>query len=285
MGGAEYQILSDRDFRRLSEHIYSQCGIMMPPSKKPLLVERLQKRIRSLGLADYSSYIDYVISPRTGGNELVQLIDVVTVSKTEFFRNPSQFEYMAQRALPELIKTEGAGVSRPLMIWSAGCSTGEEPYTLSIVLKEFSKHYPGIKFKTKILATDISSRVLEKGKSAVYEMERVAPIPIELKKNYLLRSKDRNKKQVRMIPEVRDMVRFRRLNFMDQDYGLREKMDLVFCRDVMIYFDDATKERVVNRFARLMTPGGYLFIGKSESLEHLNVPIIQVAPTIYRLPK
>ncbi|MBF0342449.1 MAG: protein-glutamate O-methyltransferase [Magnetococcales bacterium] len=276
--------ISDKDFQRLSEFIYSQCGIMMPPSKKTMLTARIQKRLRQVGLHSFKEYIDWVLDPQQSGEELIQFIDIVTTNKTDFFREPAHFEFMAQTALPELIKTSGAGVRRELMIWSAGCSTGEEPYTLAMVLREFAQHYPGINFRAKILATDISSRVLRSASDAVYDMDKVGPVPLGLKRKYLLKSKDPTKKLVRIAPEIRAMVNFRRLNFMDADFGLREKMDIIFCRNVIIYFDRPTQERLINKFCRYLSPGGFLFVGHSETLNNLKVPVVQTAPTIYRMP-
>ncbi|GAB0057285.1 Chemotaxis protein methyltransferase [Candidatus Magnetaquicoccaceae bacterium FCR-1] len=276
--------ISDKDFQRLSDFIYTQCGIMMPPSKKTMLTARIQKRLRQVGLHSFKEYIDWVLDPEHSGEELIQFIDIVTTNKTDFFREPGHFEYLAQNVLPELIKTSGAGVRRELMIWSAGCSTGEEPYTLAMVLKEFAQHYPGINFRARILATDISSRVLRSASDAVYDMDKVGPVPLTLKRKYLLKSKDPTKKLVRIAPEIRAMVNFRRLNFMDADFGLREKMDVIFCRNVIIYFDRPTQERLINKFCRYLSPGGYLFVGHSETLNNLKVPVVQAAPTIYRLP-
>lgn len=276
--------LSDKDFKRLSAFIYQQCGIMMPPSKKTMLSARLQKRLRLVGMNSFSEYINWVLNPKESGNELVNFIDIVTTNKTDFFREPAHFEYLAQTALPDLIKTRGAGVSRDFMIWSAGCSSGEEPYTMSIVLKEFAEHYPGINFRSRILATDISTRVLERAANAIYDMERVQGMPLAMKKKYLLKSKNREQRLVRISPDLRSMVRFRRLNFMDTDFGLREKMDVIFCRNVIIYFDRPTQETLINKFCRYLSPGGYLFVGHSETLNNLDVPVVQVAPTIYQLP-
>lgn len=276
--------LSTRDFTRLSDFIYEQCGIKMPPSKKTMLEARMQKRLRLLGMSSFADYVAWILSPGESDDELIHFIDIVTTNKTDFFREAGHFEYLVQSTLPELIKSEGAGVKRRLTVWSAGCSTGEEPYTLAMVLSEFGERYPGFNFNFQILATDISTRVLEKARSGIYEMEKVEPIPLALKKKYLLRSKDSSKGLVRIAPELRNLVRFRRVNFMDEDFGLRENMDVIFCRNVIIYFDKPTQERLINKFCKYLITGGYLFVGHSETLNNLNVPVVQVAPTIYRLP-
>ncbi|KJU86369.1 chemotaxis protein-glutamate methyltransferase CheR, partial [Candidatus Magnetobacterium bavaricum] len=149
-----------------------------------------------------------------------------------------------------------------MMVWSAGCSTGEEPYTLAMVLSDFSEKN-GLDFM--IIATDISTKVLDKAKSGIYEEERVIPVSTQMKKKYLLRSKDKSKGLVRIVPELRELIRFRRLNFMDSDFGFRETMDVIFCRNVVIYFDKKTQERLLNQFARYLARGGYLFMGHSET--------------------
>ncbi|NGZ29015.1 MAG: protein-glutamate O-methyltransferase [Magnetococcales bacterium] len=277
--------LSDKDFQKLSEFIYDQCGIKMPPSKKTMLEARMQKRLRTLGMSSFREYCNWVLDPVASDNELINFIDIVTTNKTDFFREPSHFEYLVSTAIPEMVRGEGAGVRRKLMVWSAGCSTGEEPYTLCMVLSEFAERYPGLNFDYSILATDISTRVLEKAASAIYEGEKTDPIPMNLKKKYLLRSKDRTQNLVRIVPELRSKVRFRRINFMDSEFGLREKMDVIFCRNVIIYFDRPTQERLINKFCRNLIPGGYLMVGHSETLNSLNVPVVQVSPTIYRMPQ
>ncbi|KPK02404.1 MAG: chemotaxis protein CheR [Nitrospira bacterium SG8_35_4] len=277
-------VLSDRDFDRLSEFIHTECGIKMPPSKKIMLQARLQKRLRKLSMTSMSEYCSYLFSPAGIENELIHMIDVVTTNKTDFFREPKHFDYMVQKALPELMAGKGVGIRHKLTVWSAGCSTGEEPYTLAMLLKDFADQYPGFNFDFLILATDISTRALEIAKRAIYDNEKVAPVPPEMKKRYLLRGKNDKKGYVRIVPELRDVVRFRRLNFLEGTYGMSEPMDIIFCRNVIIYFDRATQEKLMNRFARQLSPGGYIFIGHSETLHGLNVPLVQVAPTVYRNP-
>jgi len=271
--------LSEKDFNRLSQFIYQECGIKMPPAKKTMLEARLQKRIKSLGIHSFRDYCDYLFSRQGIEQELVHMIDMVTTNKTDFFREPAHFEYMVQNVLPELaVKLKSH--HRKLMIWSAGCSTGEEPYTMSMVLSHFAEQTPGFDFL--ILATDISTRVLDKAKMAVYEEEKVIPVPIEMKRKYLLRSKDRSSRLVRVVPQLREKIRFRRLNFMNNDFGFREQMDIIFCRNVIIYFDRATQEKLLRKFCRHLNPNGLVFMGHSETLSGLDVPLEMIHPTIYR---
>ncbi len=276
--------LSERDFLRLSEFIHNEFGIKMPDSKKVMLESRLQKRLRCLGIQSFPEYCDFLFSPEGMNNELIHMIDVVTTNKTDFFREPNHFDYLVQKTLPVLMTGRGAGINNTLMVWSAGCSTGEEPYTLAMVLSEFAEKCPGFRFRYMILATDISTRVLDKAKQAIYDHERVEPIPMSMKKKYLLKSRNRSNDLVRITPALRESVRFRRLNFIDGDFGMREPMDIIFCRNVLIYFDRPTQEMILNRFFRHLRPGGYLFLGHSETLHGMDVPLVQVAPTIYRRP-
>ncbi|MBF0193090.1 MAG: methyltransferase [Magnetococcales bacterium] len=276
---------SDNDFERLSIFIYNNFGIRIPKSKKTMLPEWLNNRIETLGIPSFKDYIDRVLDPNIRDDELTHFIDVVTTNKTGFFHEPEHFEYLARKVLPKLVQNNGAGVGRPLMLWSAGCSSGEEPYTLTMVLKEFSEHIPGINFKAKILATDISNKALRKAQNAVYKMQKVEELPLQIKKKYLLKSKDSRKNIVRIDPDLRSMVSFRQLNLMDEKFGLREAFDVIFCRNVIHYFDNSTKEQIINKFYNHINPGGFLFIGNSETLDNINTPFQKITPTIYHMPE
>jgi chemotaxis protein methyltransferase CheR len=262
--------LSSRDFSRLKEFIYSSCGINMTDAKRTMLEARLRKRLKQLSIPTFSQYCDYLFSQKGQEDELTHMIDQVTTNKTDFFREPAHFDYLTRSVLPEITRR-----LRTVTLWSAGCSSGEEPYTLAMVLKEYGCDF-------MILATDISTKVLDKAKLAVYDDGQVAPIPDPLKKKYLSKSKDPVKNLYRVIPELRGHVRFRRLNFMAGDFGFREPMDVIFCRNVIIYFDKLTQERLLNRFCSYLSPQGYIFMGHSETLLGMDVPLVPVAPTVYR---
>lgn len=268
--------MASREFDRLSEFISTHCGIKMPEAKKIMLEARLQKRLRMLGVRTFREYCDYVLSPEGGEGELVHMIDAVTTNKTDFFREPVHFDFLSRNVLPDHIKA----VSNIFKIWSAGCSSGEEPYTLAMVLSEFASQCSGFTFS--ILATDISTRVLDKAKAGIYDESLIADVPHSMKQKYLLRSKDRNKGMVRIVPDLRSRIRFERLNLMDESYPFREMRDVIFCRNVIIYFDRETQEKLINRFCRYLRPGGYIFLGHSETVHGLNVPLSRVASTIYR---
>jgi chemotaxis protein methyltransferase CheR len=270
--------LKDREFRLLSSFITQETGIKMPPAKRTMLEARLQKRLKVHRMRSFGEYVDYVFSPEGTRDELVHMLDTVTTNKTDFFREPAHYRYLTERALPRLIRERE--LKRPLRVWSAGCSSGEEPYTLAIVLNEFKENNGGFDFS--VLATDLSSRVLEKARRAVYEERKLEFVPEELKRKYFLRSKDRDRGLVRVIGELREKVLVRRLNFMAEDYELSEQMDVIFCRNVIIYFDRPQQEKLINRFCRHLQPGGYIFVGHSETLNGLPVPVEQEEPTVYR---
>lgn len=272
--------LSDREFLRFSAFVYDHTGIKMPPAKKTMLEARLQKRLKANSINSFEEYGDFVFSHEGRATELIHLIDVVTTNKTDFFREPAHFEYMVKTAIPQILEGRDDVRREPLRIWSAGCSTGEEPYTLAMVLAEFASGRQD--FRVAITASDISTRVLQTAHTGIYPEERTDTIPLNLKKKYLTRSREKSRSLVRICPQLRSMVSFRRINFMDDDLGIAEKMDIIFCRNVVIYFDKQTQQALMQKFYRQLRPGGYLFIGHSETLNGLDVDFKSVASTIYR---
>jgi len=275
MSGRDSSI-STRDYTRLCEPIYSVAGIHLGAGKKTMLEVRIKRRLRALDLGSYTRYCDYLFGHKGLMEELVPLIDVVTTNKTDFFREPGHFDFLTEKALSDMTARNG----NALVIWSAGCSTGEEPYTLAIVLSEYAQTHPAFRFK--ILATDISTTVLAKAEKGVYTDEVVSPVPEMLKRKYFMRSRDHDSNRVRVVPELRRLVEFRRLNFMDDSYGLSEKADAIFCRNVIIYFDRPTQERILNKLCRYLVPNGYMFVGHAETLHDMNLPLAPVAPALYR---
>jgi len=268
--------MTDREFHRFAEFIQGSLGIKMPRSKKTMLESRLNKRLRSLRLSSYKAYREYVFSEEGRESELPHLIDVVTTNKTEFFREASHFDFLNEELLPQWTAVHQPG---RLTVWSAGCSTGEEPYTIAMVLAECLAGQSGWDFE--ILGTDISREVLDKAARAVYRQDATGKVPWNLRSRYFMRSKDPKKKLVRIVPELRRKVGFRQLNFMDP-FSFREKMDLIFCRNVIIYFERAVQEELFGKLARCLKQGGYLFIGHSETLSGMDLPLRQSKPTIYR---
>jgi chemotaxis protein methyltransferase CheR len=217
-------------------------------------------------------------------NELNNMIDAITTNKTDFFREPEQFDYLTREVLPELISTKGAGMRKTLSLWSAGCSSGEEPYTIAMVLSDFSERLYGNCLDFRILATDISLAVLKQAKIGIYDHDHIAPVPMHLRSKYLLKGKKNRKDFVRIAPDIRKLVTFSRLNFMEENFILSEPADIIFCRNVIIYFNRQTQEQVLTRICSNLRPGGYMFLGHSETLNQLSVPLVPVIPTIFRKP-
>jgi chemotaxis protein methyltransferase CheR len=258
--------------RRLGDTIASELGIKMPAGKLTMLHSRMQRRLHQLGLTSLDAYEDRL---RTE-TERIQLLDLATTNKTDFFREAEHFAYLTSNALPELFRR---GDRRTCRVWCAGCSTGEEAYTLAMVLDDYARTHPAFAFE--IVATDISVRVLRAAARATYPVELVEPVPQALRQRYLMNGTAELRGQVRVVPELRAKVKFQRLNFMDGHYPLGE-VDIIFFRNVLIYFDRSTQKQVLERQCRLLRPGGYLFVGHSESVAALEIPLISVFTSVLR---
>ena len=272
------EVISSRDFSRLRELIYDEAGINLGSEKRTMLEGRVRRRLKDLAIHSYREYCEYLFSGDGLRDELVHLIDAVTTNKTDFFREPRHFDFLTATAVPEF-QVVNAG-RRPMLVWSAACSTGEEPYTLSMVLSEFGLKHPGFAFR--IIATDISTTVLKKAALGIYPADAVRPVPQNLKIKYFMRGRERGNERVRVVPELRRLVEFRRLNFMDSDYGIEEKFDAIFCRNVIIYFDKPTQQSILKKIARCLLPRGWLFMGHAETLHELDLPVEPIAPALYR---
>lgn len=268
--------LSERDFKVFSDFIYSEYGIKMPQAKRVMLQGRLLKRIRELNMKSYSEYREYFFSREGQEKELYSFLSVVTTNKTDFFREPVHFDFLKQVVLPEMVESRKGTVK----IWSAGCSSGEEPYTIGVVMNEYKRVHAALNFS--ILGTDISSNVLQKAAKGIYAEEKIGIIPLELKKRYFFKSKDRLNPTVKVNPLLQQNLRLAYVNLMDPVYEVQEKFDVIFCRNVLIYFDRETQEKVINRLCNYLQDGGYFFIGHSESLSSMNVPLKHIKPTIFR---
>ncbi len=268
--------LSKEQFQRLAGFISGHLGIKMNEVKLPMLQSRLMRRMRALSLPTLEAYEAFLFSPN-GQAEVEAFVNAVTTNKTDFFREPKHFEILTNRVVPEWV------ASRPVrprfQLWCAGCSSGEEAYTQAMVLSEWRRQQPS--FDYVILATDISTRVLGLAERAIYDEERIAPIPEPLRRAHLLRSRSQEGRY-RMSAELRSKIHFHQLNFMDEHYRVGDQFDAIFIRNVMIYFDRPTQEKVVRRLCQHLAPGGYLFIGHSESLNGLQVPVRLAGPALYR---
>lgn len=265
------------EFDKLSSFIFRETGIKMPPAKITMLQSRLQKRLRHLNLRTFREYIDFVFGENGIESEIIHMIDVVSTNKTDFFRESLHFDFLSNEILPELSSVISG---RPLKIWSAGCSSGEEAYTLAMTISEFNIRNSGPDFS--ILGTDISTDILQKAVNAVYRNDRISGIEEHLKKKYFLKSRDPQNRTVRIIPELRKKVSWKRLNFMDSWYDINGAFDIIFCRNVLIYFDRQTQENVINKLCMHLRKGGFFFLGHSESIMGMNVPLDALKPTIYQ---
>jgi chemotaxis protein methyltransferase CheR len=268
--------LTNQEFNDFSALISDRLGIKMPPAKKTMLQSRLLRRARQLGMDSVHVYHDRFFSDPSGQQtELEHLINLATTNKTDFFREPEHFDFLAQQALPAWRDRSPSG---PLKVWCAGCATGEEAYTLAMVLLEQQSRGS---FEFSILATDVSTRVLQHAMDAAYDEEHAGPIPPVLRKKYLLRGRGTSEGLVKISPEVRQHIRFGHLNFLSANYGIREKFDVIFFRNVMIYFDRPTQQEIVGRMCRILKPGGWLFTAHSESLHGLDLPLDSVDSAVY----
>ncbi len=268
--------LSARNFEVLSKFIYDYSGIKMPSTKKTMLEGRLRKRLRSTGMDCLNDYCDFLFKHGGLETEVVYLIDCVTTNKTDFFREPNHFDFMVRNALPTLA---GNGV-RTIRTWSSACSTGAEPYTIAMLLAEFAQGHPGMDYK--ILATDLSTDVLKKAHAGVYAEELLQPVPSALMKKYVMRAIDKQRREMRIVPALRSKVAFARFNLMDPTYSVGDPFHIIFCRNVLIYFDKQTQSHVLKELCKNLVPGGYLFIGHSESIAGIDLPVVQVANTVFQ---
>ncbi|MBW8318120.1 MAG: protein-glutamate O-methyltransferase CheR [Arenimonas sp.] len=267
--------ISKRNFDHLARFIYDYSGIKMPPTKTTMLEGRLRRRLRATGISSFDDYCDYLFKQDGLEHEKVYLIDAVTTNKTDFFREPNHFTYLRNHALPKLAAKD----LRRFRIWSSACSTGAEPYTLAMVLDDFTGANPQQDYA--ILATDLSTEVLQTARRGIYSVDMVAPVPGEYHDRYVMQARDANRREVRIHPGLRSRVGFARLNLMDPSYTVGDPMHIIFCRNVLIYFDKPTQHRVLSRLIDCLAPGGYLFIGHSETVSGFDLPIRQVANTVF----
>ena len=267
---------TQRDFKFLKQIANERTGIVVTDEKYDMFYSRLSRRGRALGLNSFAEYCEVVRNDQSG-EEVLELVNSITTNLTAFFRENHHFDYLSKTVLPEL-KQKNLN-TRKIRIWSAGCSTGEEPYSLAITLKEAEHLLTG--WDSQILATDIDSNVLAKASSGVYPVERVSGIPKARLRKWFFRGKGENAGKVRLKPELKQLIQFGQLNLMD-DWKMSEPQDVIFCRNVIIYFDKETKQRLVDRYADNLKVGGYLFIGHSESLYKVTDRFELIGNTIYR---
>ncbi len=275
MSAAHAFEMNDRDFAFFRDLIGRETGIVLGRHKRELVYGRLARRLRQLKLGSFGEYRDYVEAH--AGSELAELVNAITTNLTFFFRENHHLEHLAYEALPEMCRRNAHG--RRLRLWSAGCSTGEEPYSIAITVAENVAQRS--QWDIKVLATDIDSQVLARAEQGVYEEERVKDVAPQRLRRWFLRGRGARAGKVRVAPALQELVHFRRLNLM-QPWPMRGPFDAIFCRNVVIYFDRSTQARLFARFAELLAPQGFLYLGHSESLHGLSERFELVGRTIYR---
>ena len=269
---------TDKDFNLIRKQIYEKTGINLTPAKRDMVYSRLVRRLRQLGMTKFSDYTNLLDDG--DDKELVQFINAITTNLTSFFREPHHFTYLAKTIFPHLIRTKIN--SRKIRIWSAGCSTGEEPYSIAMTVLQ---HFPGVRqWDIKILATDLDSNVLEKAKSGVYHQDRIRDLDASLVKKWFIRGTNGNEQNVKIKQEAQDLITFNRLNLME-GWPIKGKFDVVFCRNVVIYFDKQTQKLLFERFAEHIENDGHIFLGHSETMFKVSDRFDLIGQTMYKLKK
>lgn len=267
-----------QNYEFIRQLVYEHSRINLGPDKEELVRSRVQKRLRALGLSDFESYCRLLSSP-AGEGELTALLDVISTNVTHFFREPPHFEFLAEVLLPELYSS-GSATRGSVRVWSAACSSGQEPYSLAILLSDYFSRQRGAAWR--IYATDISTRMLEAAQSGIYRRDQVELPNAEWLRTYFQRGTGTWEGHYRVKAPVREQVEFRHLNLFDWPFPWKERFQIIFCRNVMIYFDRPTQEQLVGRLADQLEPGGYLFVGHSESLIGFGHGLKSLRPSIYQ---
>jgi chemotaxis protein methyltransferase CheR len=271
--------IREQEFKLFQKLIEEQAGIFLAPVKKALLEARLSKRIKELGLASFSAYYTHVVEDRDG-NELVEMLDRITTNETQFFREARQFEFLSQLVVHDWTAQADAGFRpRQIRAWSAGCSSGEEPYSLAMILWQ---HFPpSAGWEIEILATDISTRVLDRARQGIWPIEKAKDIPPEYLRSFMLKGTGKQEGKMKAGAAIRSMIRFERLNLNDDVYPVTSLFDLILCRNVLIYFDTERRARIVDRLLERLSPAGFFFVGHAERLNGLSNRVVSILPTIY----
>lgn len=273
--GSEYS-MSAREFDEIRAVIKELTGISMGDSKRQLVYRRVGSRLKATNISTFQGYLDYL---RKGDpSELEEFANVVTTNLTSFFREGHHFDFLAKTIIPEIVASKG-NTSKRLRIWSAGCSTGEEPYSIAITLKESLRNLD--RWNAKILCTDLDSEVLKTCKAGVYSRQRVEEIPQNQLRRWFRKSRAQSGELVKISQELQDLITFKQLNLM-HDWPMQGRFDIIFCRNVIIYFDKPTQRALIDRYANILEDDGYLILGHSESLFNVSDRFSLLGKTIYR---
>lgn len=271
--------ISDQEFRLFQDLVKAHTGIALSEHKRNLVCSRLGKRLRALKLVSFKHYYDY-LSGETGHAELEHFVNAITTNKTDFYREKPHFDFLEQEMVPAWKARAVRTGERRIRIWSAGCSSGEEPYTIAITLQRAIENLPA--WDVRILASDIDTEVLARAAQGVYAAERVAEIPRSILERYFLQGTGAHDGFVQVVPELRNLITFRRINLQDNQWPIQTRFDCVFCRNVIIYFDKPTQRRLMERFSGYLQDDGHLFLGHSESLHGMSDQFTPLRNTVYR---
>ncbi len=268
--------ISERNFNLIGTFVQERTGIKMPPSKRTLVEGRLMRCLRGSDGMTAEEFCNVVLSGAADDSQVQALINAITTNKTDFFRESGHFDFMRDHMLPGFVRD---GVSH-VRAWSAAASTGMEAYSMAMVLDDFARSRYG--FDYEILATDIDTNVLAEARRGVYSLAALDPVPQDLRTRYVQHARSAARAEARIVPELRRKLSFGALNLMDEVYGVGEAMDLIFCRNVLIYFEKHMQATVIQRLCDTLQPGGYLVLGHSESIMGLNLPLTPVSTTVFR---
>jgi chemotaxis protein methyltransferase CheR len=274
---SEPKPLKDAEFRLFQGLVYQKAGIFLSDAKRALLVGRLSRRLRDLGLETFGAYHDYVV--KSEGDELATMLDCICTNETHFFREPDHFTFLSTRWVPAMKEAAAKGQApRRVRVWSAACSTGEEPYSLAMLLLD---HLPASEgWELEILATDLSRKVLDKARNGLWSIDKAREIPEDYLKRFMLKGTKSQTGRMKAGDDIQRVIKFERLNLNDDSYAVGA-FDLIFCRNVLIYFDAASRSNVVHRLMKHVTPTGYLFLGHAETLTGVTDRLRTVMPTVY----
>ncbi len=270
--------LQEKHFVKLARLVEDHTGIRLPPTKRTMVEGRLRKRMRALGLPSLADYGHVIFEHGRLADEFTYLVDCVTTNKTDFFREPDHFAFLRDKAIP-LLRSQH-GLDGPMKFWSAAASIGAEAYTIAMVAAETL----GLERNTfSVFGTDISTDVIAQARRAVYPLAFAEPIPEAMQQRYVMRAVDATRQEMRIVPELRRAVRFQHLNLMDENYLVERDFDVIFCRNILIYFSKSTQDKVLRRLCKHLRRGGFLILGHSESLAGSDQPSLrQTAPTIFQ---
>ncbi|MCD6178340.1 MAG: protein-glutamate O-methyltransferase [Bacteroidales bacterium] len=270
-------VLEEPEFNKISKFINANFGIKLPDHKRIMIQGRLVNRLVKLNFQSFEEYTKYVFSDEGKVLELPHMIDLISTNKTEFYRESIHFEFLKDTVIPHFINNSK---SQNLKIWSAACSSGEEVYSIAMEVNDVLTQHQDYDYS--VLGTDISTRMLTKALKAIYPLSHTKSIPLKTKKKYFLKNKDSSKDEVRIKKILRDKVSFLWHNLMDENYNFNGKFDVIFCRNVLIYFSKKDQMHVLQNLSKKLNPGAYLFLGHSESITHLNLPLVNVSQTVFQ---